>query len=120
VQTTAISNTTTQHVAAAAPPRPANRSPARLDMKHLVDTDAYYPSASRRLGEEGTAQVKVCVNAGAKIVDGPTVEKTSGSQRLDDGAIAYAKALRFIPASDDGKAEDNSCVSFKVVFKLRN
>jgi periplasmic protein TonB len=119
VQTTAISNTTTQHVAAAPAPRPSNHLGARLDMKHLVDTDAYYPSASRRLGEEGTAQVKVCVNASGKVIEGPTVEKTAGNQRLDDGAVQYAKALHFFPGSDDGKPEDNSCVSFKVTFKLR-
>jgi periplasmic protein TonB len=119
VQTTAITNTTTAHVAAAAPaPKVGVHHNANLDPKHLLDTEQFYPSASRRLGEEGVAQVHVCINASGKLAGAPAVEKSAGSSRLDDGAISYAKAARYVPGTDDGKPLDNSCFSYNVRFKL--
>ena len=117
-QTTAISNTTSQHQPAAAPaPKPSNKKAASIDLKHSPQTEDYYPPASRRNNEEGVTQVHVCVGANAKLTGDPTMEKGSGFPNLDAAAIKYAKDLRFFAGSEDGKPTD-SCLSFNVRFKL--
>jgi len=112
---TAITNVTTKHVEAAPPvAKPSNKVPPK---GKFGPTDGYYPEASRRLGEEGTATVHVCVGANGKLSAPPTVLQSSGKDRLDQGAISYAKDTRFQPAMEDGKAVD-SCVDFRVKFTL--
>ena len=81
------------------------------------DTEGFYPDASRRLGEEGTAAVHVCVGTNGKQTATPTVIQSSGKTRLDEAAINYAKAQRFSPATEDGKAVDG-CINFSVKFQL--
>lgn len=80
-------------------------------------TDGYYPDASRRLSEEGTAIVKVCVGANGKESEAPALVQTSGKERLDKAALSYAKDTRFAPGTEDGKPVDG-CVEFRVKFTL--
>ena len=87
VATTAITNTTTQHVAAAPAPHVGVHKGAGIDSKHPVDSEQYYPPASRRNNEEGVTQVHVCIGSNGKITGDPTVEKGSGFPRLDEGAV---------------------------------
>lgn len=118
VATTAISNVTTQHVAA--PPPPAHqgvRVPARTG-KNFPNTEDYYPAASKRLNEEGSAIVHVCVGPTAKLTETPTIQTSSGSPRLDEGAINLAKAGRYTNGSEDGKPITD-CFSFRVTFKMQ-
>jgi protein TonB len=117
--TTAISNVTTQHVAPAPAPKPGVHKNAGIDSKHPVDSEPFYPPASRRNNEEGVAQVHVCVAGTGKLQGDPTVEKGSGFPKLDEAAVTYAKAVRYLGGSDDGKPID-SCFSFNVRFKLHN
>ncbi|HUL19348.1 MAG TPA: energy transducer TonB [Steroidobacteraceae bacterium] len=116
--TTAISNTTTQHVAPPAPKPAGVKTPPRLG-KGFPNTEDYYPAASKRLNEEGTPTVHVCITAGGKLAEPPTILQSSGSQRLDEGAINLAKAgARYItPAMEDGKPVDG-CVDFRVKFQM--
>lgn len=44
-----------------------------------------YPSASKRLTEEGTVQLKFLVGVDGKVIDS-AVEKSSGFRRLDEAA----------------------------------
>ncbi|MBS0376979.1 MAG: energy transducer TonB [Proteobacteria bacterium] len=118
---TAITNVTTQHVAAPVAAKPTNHRNAGFDSKHgMPDPENYYPPSSRRNNEEGVAQVHVCINAQGKLAQDPTVEKGTGFSALDAAAITYAKAIKFTPASDDGKPLDNGCFSFNVRFKLHS
>ncbi len=119
VATTAITNTTTQHVAAAPAPHVGVHKGAGIDSKHPVDSEQYYPPASRRNNEEGVTQVHVCIGSNGKMQGDPTVEKGSGFPKLDEAAVTYAKAVRYLGGSDDGKPID-SCFSFNVRFKLHN
>jgi len=111
---TAITNVTTKHVDAAPPPKASNKVPPK---GKFGPTDGYYPEASRRLGEEGTATVHVCVGSSGKLSATPTIVQSSGHDRLDQGAISYAKDTRFAPATEDGKVVD-SCLDFRVKFTL--
>lgn len=119
--TTAISNVTTRHVEAPPPRAPAKIVRGGPDIKHFPNSDEYYPPASRRLEEQGTAVVKVCVDAAGKLTGDPAIEKSSGSSRLDEGAIRLAKSpgAHYVPNSEDGKAMPSSCFAFGIKFQMR-
>jgi protein TonB len=119
VATTAISNTTTQHVAAAPAAKASVHKNASVDGKHFPNSEDFYPPASRRNNEEGITQVHVCIGGNGKLQGDPTIEKGSGFPKLDEAAVSLAKAGHYIAGSDDGKPID-SCLSFNVHFKLHN
>lgn len=56
-----------------------------------------YPAASRRLGEEGKLEVRVCVSANG-TVSSATVTKSSGFGRLDRATTEALLQWRFSPA----------------------
>jgi protein TonB len=107
-----------------APPPPPPKAVARVSAKPgkgFPSTEEYYPPASKRLGEEGAANVRACVSPAGKLTEEPTIAQTSGSARLDEGALKLAKAGsgHYQPATEDG-APVNSCIVFRVKFELRN
>jgi protein TonB len=62
-----------------------------------------YPSASRALGEEGTVELMVSIDARG-VVTGVNLLRSSGFARLDAAAIAFAlKRWRFEAALQDGQ-----------------
>ena len=63
-----------------------------------------YPSASRRLEEEGTVSLRFLVGADGKVVQAE-IEKSSGYKRLDEAARAGLSRCAFKPATVDGKPE---------------
>jgi protein TonB len=112
--------TVVKRVVRAAPPAaPVRTTPLSAIQNDFPSTDQYYPDASRRLGEQGTALVKLCIGAGGRVVGDPSVERSSGSSRLDEAAVRYAKATsgHFNPATRDGVAF-TQCVSLPIKFQL--
>jgi protein TonB len=116
-QTNAITAVVQKQNAPAPAPKPA--APKTPPKGKFGPTEGYYPDASRRLGEEGTATVHVCVGTNGKQTQAPTIVQSSGKERLDAGAINYAKDTRFSPAMDEGKPVDG-CIDFRVKFTLHN
>lgn len=116
--TTAISNTTTQHVAAPVVAKPVNKTAPKIG-KGFPNSEDFYPAASKRLGEEGSPTVHVCIGANGKLTEDPKIAASSGSARLDEGALALVKAgARYIqPGTEDGKAVD-SCFDFRIKFQM--
>ena len=96
------------HVGTRKPPTVAKNFPA---------SEEYYPAASKRLNEEGAPTVHVCVAASGKLSAAPTIAQSSGSSRLDDGALNLAKAGRYVAGSEDGKAID-ACFDFRIKFQM--
>ena len=84
------------------------------------NTDDYYPSIAKRMEEQGVTTVRVCVGTNGRLTSDPTIAQTSGSPRLDDGALLLAKAGsgHYRAATEDGRAV-NSCYSYRVRFALR-
>jgi periplasmic protein TonB len=104
------------------PPRPgAVNRVAGGPGKGFPNTADYYPPASRRLAEAGAAAVKVCVDAAGRLTAPPTVARSSGSVRLDDGALKLAQAGsgHYRPTTEDGRPVD-SCYVFRIRFELRD
>jgi len=111
-----ITNTTTQAVP---PPPPAPRAivpGTPVKPTFVPDVQDYYPDISRRNGEEGRSVVKICVNTGGKI-DSVEIATSSGHPALDEAALKYAKAMRFKPATSEGKPVA-SCPNLPVKFEL--
>jgi protein TonB len=117
-QSTAIQDVTDRPVAKAAPPHVSNRT-APSTGKNFPNSADYYPAASMRLGEEGSTAVHACVGANGRLSEEPTVVKTSGSARLDEGALKLAKAGHYNPGTEDGKPV-NACINFSIKFQLKN
>jgi len=98
--------------------RGAEIAPTALQFRAVRPSDDYYPSESMTLGEEGVAIVRICVAPTGRIDGKPTIDKTSGSPRLDRAAVAWAReALRFTPATAGG-VPVAACKGFRVNFTL--
>jgi periplasmic protein TonB len=83
--------------------------------------DDFYPSAAKRLEEQGSAIVRVCVDANGRLMSDPTTVQSSGNARLDAGALQLAKAGsgHYRASTEDGRPV-NACYPFRVRFQLRN
>jgi TonB family protein len=56
--------------------------------------EEFYPPASRRLAEEGMVDVSFIVTAPAGRTKDVEIAKSSGSARLDEGALRYVRAVK--------------------------
>jgi protein TonB len=89
-----------------------------LQFQAVRSADDYYPAASLRLQEEGLVVVRVCVAPTGRLDGRPSIERSSGSPRLDAAALTWAReALRFTPATRNGEAIA-ACKGFRVNFRL--
>lgn len=76
-----------------------------------------YPSASRRLGEEGSVTLLLLVKEDGKVAE-VKVETSSGFPRLDEAAVKEAlRRWKFQPGTEDGKPK-TMWHRVKVTFKL--
>jgi protein TonB len=82
---------------------------AGLTALYLRNPKPGYPAASRRLGEQGTVQVRAFIN---KTGDVKSVElkRSSGFPRLDRAALDSIKGWKFTPAMRDDKPIDAAVV----------
>ena len=75
-----------------------------------------YPSASKRLEEEGTVTLRFLVGADGKVIES-AVEKSSGFRRLDEAARAGLSKCQFKPGTIDGKPQQ-TWASMKYTWRL--
>jgi hypothetical protein len=82
--------------------------------------DFYPPSAIRR-EEQGIATVSACVDTGGRLTSDPKIIQSTGSQRLDEGALilAIAGSGHYRATTENGKPV-NSCYAFRIRFDLKN
>ncbi len=103
----------------ATPARQVQVTPARFKGRSdriMAAISACYPSASRRLSEEGRVVATVTVGAEGKA-GAVTVTQSSGFPRLDAAIECVVRRLPFEPGKRDGQAVDSQ-VSIPIVFKL--
>jgi protein TonB len=111
--------------AVSAPPQPAAPS-APSAKAEPVRTSAVvnsancekpeYPSASRRMEEEGTVSLRFLIGPDGKVIQSE-IEKSSGYKRLDEAARAGLSRCQFRPATVDGKPEQ-AWASMKYTWRL--
>ena len=75
-----------------------------------------YPSASRRMEEEGTVTLKFLIGVDGKVLQAD-IEKSSGFTRLDEAARNALSKCQFRPGTVDGKPEQ-SWASIKYTWRL--
>lgn len=85
------------------------------------NTDDFYPEASRRLGEKGVTTINVCVDGTGRVIGTPTVSQSSGSARLDGGALRLARAGsgHYRATTEDGRPV-SACYGLRVRFQFRD
>jgi TonB family protein len=83
------------------------------------NTGDYYPQTSRRLGETGVTTVRVCVDGDGRLSADPVVAQSSGSPRLDSGAVALAKAGsgHYRSTTENGRPVPY-CYPFRIRFEF--
>jgi protein TonB len=77
--------------------------PPKFGVAYLNNPAPTYPPLSRRKGEEGRALLRVLVSETGEATE-VQLEKSSGSERLDQAAIDAVKNWRFIPARKGSQA----------------
>ena len=82
----------------------------------LPDSEDYYPPERRRLGVEGGALVRVCVDARGTRSGEPLIEESSQDAQLDAAALNVARHGRYTRAEQGGVAVPN-CYRFHIVFR---
>jgi protein TonB len=87
---------------AAAPRSEPVRTPAVVQSAQCEKPE--YPSASRRMEEEGTVHLRFLIGVDGRVIQSE-VEKSSGFKRLDEAARAGLAKCQFRPATVDGKPE---------------
>ena len=75
-----------------------------------------YPSASRRLEEEGTVTLRFLIGTDGRVLQAE-IDKTSGYPRLDDAARNGLAKCQFRPGTVDGKPEQ-SWASIRYTWRL--
>jgi hypothetical protein len=126
VQVPTTSETTTDPVTdPPAPPDPAPTYPAVTRLSGgpgagFPSTDDFYPVGSIRLGESGISTVRVCTDNRGRLMTAPTIAVTSGSARIDAGALALARAGsgHYRSTLENGQPVD-SCYEFRIRFALK-
>jgi protein TonB len=84
-----------------APPPPPRMIPPSA-IQYAVLPDIVYPSASRRLGEQGLVVVAVYMDT-AGVPQQVQVVQSSGFDRLDRAALAGVRTARFRPYTENGQ-----------------
>jgi protein TonB len=97
-----------------APPAPPVQTAAVISASSCEKPE--YPSASKRLEEEGTVQLKFLVGVDGKVIES-AIEKSSGHRRLDEAARAGLSKCQFKPGTVDGKPQQ-SWASMKYTWRL--
>jgi protein TonB len=98
----------------AAPPAEPVRTPAVANASGCEKPE--YPSASRRLEEEGTVSMRFLVGVDGKVIQAE-IDKSSGFKRLDEAARTGLSRCHFKPATVDGKPEQG-WASLKYTWRL--
>ena len=83
-----------------APPAPIARTAAVISASSCEKPE--YPSASRRLEEEGTVTLKFLVGVDGRVKES-AVDKSSGFRRLDEAARQGLSKCQFKPGTENGQ-----------------
>jgi protein TonB len=98
-------------------------TPIQTDIGKLVvvyqpDADPYYPSFSKRAGEQGEVVVRLIIDE-AGMVEDVALLRSSGFARLDRAATEIARRYRFKPYSVNGNPAKIS-TNLLIQFNLKN
>lgn len=87
----------------AAPAAPVAPRTISSGVEYIRAPSPEYPSAAKRMGEEGKVVMRVLVNEKGRA-ERVEIQKSSGSERLDEAAKQALMRALFKPYMEDGKA----------------
>ena len=90
----------------------------KLIVVYLPDADAYYPSFSKRSGEQGTVVVRLIISETGEVEDVALLQSSS-YPRLDRAAADIGKRYRFKPFLVNGSPQRIS-TNLLIKFNLKN
>ena len=101
----------------------ASGTPIQTDIGKLVvvyqpDADAYYPSFSKRSGEQGTVVVRLIISEAGEVED-VAILQSSAFPRLDRAATDIGRRYRFKPFLVNGSPQRIS-TNLLIKFNLKN
>jgi len=101
----------------------ASGTPIQTDIGKLVvvyqpDADAYYPSFSKRSGEQGTVVVRLIISEVGEVED-VAILQSSAFPRLDRAATDIGRRYRFKPFLVNGSPQRIS-TNLLIKFNLKN
>ena len=101
----------------------ASGTPIQTDIGKLVvayqpDADAYYPSFSKRSGEQGAVVVRLIIDESGNVEDVALIQ-SSTFPRLDRAATDIGKRYRFKPCLVNGSPQRIS-TNLLIKFNLKN
>ena len=101
----------------------ASGTPIQTDIGKLIvvfqpDADAYYPSFSKRSGEQGTVVVRLVISEAGEVED-VAILQSSASPRLDRAATDIGRRYRFKPFLVNGSPQRIS-TNLLIKFNLKN
>lgn len=102
---------------AATPPAPT-QTPPQFEADYLNNPKPPYPALSRRLGEQGSAVLRVSVAADGVPQD-IKIHTSSGSARLDNSALKTVRRWKFVAAKLGNEAVA-ATVLVPIVFSLKD
>ena len=82
----------------------------------LTNPKPLYPLVSRRMGEQGAVDLRLCLTYQGHI-ESVSVIKSSGYKRLDSSALATVKTWKFSPL-EMVEASSSDCYRLPIHFKL--
>ena len=90
---------------------------SKLEINYKPDIGAYYPSASKRAGEQGVVVVQLNINKDGSVVDAGVLQ-SSGFPRLDQAASEVGRRYHFEPYLVNG-IPTKVITTLKIEFKLQ-
>jgi TonB family protein len=82
----------------------------------LANPKPPYPLVSRRMGEQGAVDLRLCLTYQGQI-ESVSVIKSSGYKRLDNSALETVKTWKFSPL-EMVEASSSDCYRLPIYFKL--
>lgn len=76
----------------------------------------FYPAEAARHKEHGNVNLKVCADGSGAVSGTPEILKSSGSKRLDDAALLWALAAKWVPATLNRRRVEG-CTQVDVAFE---
>jgi uncharacterized protein (TIGR02246 family) len=76
----------------------------------------FYPPEAARRKERGSVNLKVCADNLGAVTDTLEVLKSSGSKLLDEAAISWARAAKWVPATLNRRSVEG-CTKVDVAFE---
>jgi TonB family protein len=83
----------------------------------IPNAESYYPASLKRQGVEGATVVKACVDERGRLQGEPVVQRSSGYEGFDKGAVEAARDGRYARATQGGRPVPN-CYSFRISFVI--